>query len=240
MTTTTRIRFPAIGLLAGGLLVTAVPVPAAVARATTTATSRQFAGYQVTKAKTHIRSASVTFVIPSITCKKNFSGVGPSLLIASTVNKKTNTYSASGGGVGVACQHHAPVYVAIPIVDGKDFDEQPPLASGDIVTVTVRYGAQTVVTLDDSTAKQLFTERGRKSVGETASVGSSSIEINQHGLKLDPFTSTVFTDAKINGKSLGSEKPVRTTWVDSRHKVLVAAGKITKHSDFVTTFKAST
>lgn len=226
-----------LSVMALALGVTAVG-SATTPRAKTT--SMQFAGYEVSKPKTGIKSVSVSFVVPSITCKKNFSGVGPSVLIDSTVAKKTNTYSISGGGVGVACKNHVPVFVAIPIVDSDQIDESPNLSVGDHVTLTVRYGSKTDVAIDDTTAKLVFTKQGAKSRGETAYIGSSSIQINHHTLQLDPFGVTKFSNVLVNGKPLGKESPIRTTWVDKHHHVLVSAGKITKHRDFTTKFVRST
>lgn len=202
-------------------------------------TSRTFAGYQVTVPKTHIQSATVTFVVPTITCHKNYSGVGPSILIDSTVVK--NTYTYSGGGIAVVCENKQPNYVALPIVDGLNYnDTNVPIAAGNTVTVTVKYASKTIVTLTDDTTHQVDTHTGKRSVGLTASFGDSGIQVNHKGLGLDAFTTTQFSDAEINGRPFGGRTPLRYEWVDSHKVTLVTAGAITDKDDFTTSFKHST
>ena len=119
-------------------------------------TNTAFAGFEVAKTKAHIHSASVRFVVPKITCRNNLSGVGPSVLIQSVGNPRTNAHSESGGGVGVACEDKTPIYNAIVEVVSHSYDDiLHPLAAGDRVVVTVTYGPRrTVATVRDVTAKR--------------------------------------------------------------------------------------
>jgi hypothetical protein len=189
----------------------------------------------------HIHSATVSFVIPRITCRKNLSGVGPAVLIQSTGNQRTNAHSESGGGVGVACEHKKPIYNAIVEVVNRSYDDNlHPLAAGDKVVVRVTYAkTKTVATVNDLTAKRRFTRAGRPTVGEIAFFGDSSVEIDQQGIGLDPFGTTHFSAVKVNGRSIVAQKPIRTNWVNTKGAVLVAASKLRKNDTFTTTFKRS-
>jgi len=204
-------------------------------------TNTTFAGFEVIKTKAHIHSASVRFVIPTITCRNNLSGVGPSVLIQSTGNVRTNAHTESGGGVGVACEHKTPIYNAIVEVASHSYDDsRHPLAAGDKVVVTVRYGkTKTVATVHDLTTKHAFSRSARRTVGEIAFFGDSSVEVNQQGIGLDPFTTTHFSAAKINGRWIRRQKPIRINWVNARNAVLVAASRLSAHDRFTTTFKRS-
>jgi len=202
-------------------------------------TNPNFAGYQVQSPKKHIGTVTETFVIPSITCKKNYSGVGPSVIVASTVNKKTNTYSNSGAGVGVACVHKLPKYQSIIEVDSTFYNDQPLLAAGDRVTVTTKMGKHKVaVTLDDLTSNTKFSHTGKGATGATADLGCATLQINKHSLGLDPFGKLKVTKAEVNGKSLKAEKAAKVTWVH-KHHVLVTASKLSKGKNFTLTFKRS-
>jgi hypothetical protein len=206
--------------------------------------STTFAGYQVDKPATHIKTAAETFTVPSITCKKNFSGVGPAVLVQSTVNKKTNTFTVSGGGVGVACQHKQPVYVAILEAKSTTLDDFT-LSPGDVATVTVRMTKRkTTVKLVDATSGEhkAFSKGG--STGQTASLGASSLQIEKKGVGLDPFSKISITNATVNGKPIGSQHPTRFTWTSKPTKQgkshpLVAAGPLKAKKKFSITFKHS-
>jgi hypothetical protein len=163
------------------------------------------------------------------------------VLIQSTGNPRTNAHSESGGGVGVACENKTPIYNAIVEVVNHSYDDNlHPLAAGDRVVVTVTYGAQqTVATVRDVTAKRSFTHAARRSVGEFAFFGDSSVEIDQKGIGLDPFATTHFRAAKVNGRWILRQHPMRTNWTTSKGAVLVAASTLTKHDTFTTTFKRS-
>jgi hypothetical protein len=205
------------------------------------ATNQAFAGYEVAKTKAHIHSASVKFVIPKITCRQNQSGVGPSVLIQSTPNQRTDASSESGGGVGVACDHKTAIYNAIVEVVNHSYDDNlHPLAAGDKVVVTVTYGpSRTTATVRDVTAGRSFTHSARHSVGEFAFFGDSSVELDQKGIGLDPFATTHFSGARVNGRWIVKQHPIRTNWINGRGIVLVTASKLTSTDTFTTTFKRS-
>ena len=201
-------------------------------------TTRTFAGYLVSEPTTHIRTAKVTFVVPTITCVRSFSGVGPSVVIASTVVR--HRYSDSGGGVAVACQNKIPTYLALPIVDGLNYnDHQVAISAGNKITLTVNYGSRTTVTLTNDTTHQVDTRTGAKSLGSAAYFGDSGVEVNHNGLGIDPFTQTSFSGATVNGRPIGSLSPVHDNWVDSKHVVLVSSGALSHNTDFTTTFRHS-
>jgi hypothetical protein len=204
-------------------------------------TNTSFAGYQVSKAKTHIKTASEDFVVPTITCKKNFSGVGPSVLVDSTVNKKTNSYRVSGAGVGVACEHKAPIYQSIIEVDGTTYNDFT-LSAGDHATITVTLAKHKAsVTLDDATTNAAATHSGKHMTGASASLGCASLSINKRGVGLDPFASIHVKNATVNGKTMKAQKAAKVTWISAKHPthVLVTASKLSAGKNFDLTFKNS-
>jgi hypothetical protein len=223
------------------LLVLTVSTGVASASKVPKETNTSFAGYQISKPTTHIKSASASFVVPTITCKKNSSGVGPALVVQSTVNKK-NIFTQSGAGVGAGCQHHVAEYQSIIVVDSSSSNDLT-LTPGDRISVSLSMNkSKTKVTFDDLTSKQTKTRVGKGSIGATGLVGASSLEINGVGVGLDPFTKFSATGVEFNGKPLASEKPTQLTWVrghGKKQKTLVAPGAITKKKDFSLTFKNS-
>ena len=197
-----------------------------------------FAGYQVTKPKAPLNSASASFVVPSITCKKNFSGVGPSVVISSTGSKKRPS-TFSGAGIGVGCQHKTPAYQAIITVNGTTSNPSFKVAAGDTFNVSVKMTtARTKVTVDDTTSGAHKTVLGKGRTGVTAQIGNRSLSINKKGVGLDPFTKTKITGAEVNRKSLTAEKAVRYTWVRGS-RVLVAASRLTDGRTFTVSFRHS-
>jgi hypothetical protein len=216
----------------------AAPAKAVPAKAVPAQTDTGFAGYQVSKPKTHVKSATASFVVPTITCKKNASGVGPAALVDSTVNKKTNTFTYSGAAVGVGCENKQPAYESIIIVDNVNFNDFP-VAAGDRVVLSVHMSKSgTTASFDDVTSGAHKTRTGKGAIGASARVGASSLQINNVGVGLDPFTTIAGSKVEINGKPIANEKPMRFTWV--RHRtVLVAASALSKGKDFTLTFKHS-
>jgi hypothetical protein len=202
-----------------------------------TQTSSHFAGYTVTgSAKKHIRSAALSFDVPTITCHKHDSGVGPSLLLTSTVVK--NTYSFSGGGIIVACENGTVQYLAVPVVDqDQKPDESMTITPGDKITVKVAYGAKTTVKLTDDTTKISDTVTGKKSVGGTAYFGDDGLQLNSKSIGVDAFTKTSFSGATVNGRAIGRQKPTHDTWVDRHKRVQVAASGLVHGNAFTTSFK---
>jgi hypothetical protein len=224
---------------AAALTLVALAAPSATAStATKPATNLTFAGY-ITTPKAHITKANVSFVVPSITCKGRLSGVGPSIQIDSTVNKKTNTFSVAGGGIAVACEHSKVVYEALVIVNGVN-DNAFQVAAGDHVTVSVKYGTKTVSTVTDTTSKAHKTDSAKASVGQSAFVGDSGVQVGSQNLGIDQFTVTHFTDATVNGHTLAKVKAQQTDWIDKHKVILIAASKLGKDGkSFTTTFKHS-
>jgi hypothetical protein len=200
-----------MGLVLATAVVLATPVitPATAAVTAAPQPSTSFAGYQVSKPKTHVSTATTTFVIPMITCKKNFSGVGPSALV-DTVPNKHNRTTYSGGAVAVACAHKEPQYEAILVINGTNNDEPSlGLSVGDKVTVIVTTKKSTTkVVFEDVTSGAHKTLTGPGKVGSTVSIGDEVVSTGHHRLGLDPFTKTSFTNCTVNGKSLAAQKAI--------------------------------
>jgi hypothetical protein len=238
MRTTAAIRCGSVAASVVALIV-AIPGPAG-AKAIPTEPGGLFAGYQVARPTTHVSSAAATFTVPTITCRKNLSGVGPAVLVNSTVNTKKNSFTFSGGGVGAGCENKVAVYQAILVVNGTNYDDsEVPVSAGDTVTISVSMTpAKTIVTLIDLTSKSGKTRTGKGKTGASVRIGGSALEINKHLVGLDPFTRISVTNAKVNGKSLSSQRPVRLTWTRGK-TTLVVAGALSAGKDFPVTFKNS-
>jgi hypothetical protein len=218
-------------IAAAGLIIS--PLALATAASAATQRSATFAGYEVA---TRITTASATLVVPTLTCKKNFSGVGPTIIVDTTTNKKTNSYTYSGGGVGVACEHKKPIYQAVLIVNGAETNDFT-MTPGDKVEISVtEKKSKTVVTVNDLTAKQHKTLTGKGAVGADALFGDQGVAINKKSVGIDPFTRTTFTDSLINGKTL---KAVHAFAVKRYHHstLEIAVSALTKGKDFSLVYK---
>lgn len=210
-----------------------VAVPATAAPAT----SAGFAGYQLASQK--ITSTRADFVVPGITCKQNESGVGPSVITVSTVNKKSNTYTYSGGGVGVACENHEPVYESIIVVNGSTWNDFQLQAGDDITVTTTMKRSGSSVSFTDATNGDHKTRSGAGKAAAETYVGDNGLQINKRNVRLDPFSPTDVTAASIDGKSLSAMHAQRTVWKRGS-TTLVAASPLTgKGRDFRLTFKHS-
>jgi hypothetical protein len=216
----------------GVLAVTTVGAPA-VAVPTAGQTNAEFAGYDVQKATGHISSVSEKFVVPKITCKKDFSGVGPAIVLNSVVHRKSNSFTVAEVGVGAGCESKTPTYDAIVQVDGvahNDFH----VSAGDHITVSiVAKKHKTIATLVDG--KQTSRYPGAKMVGASTFLGATSIAVSKKNVKLDPFTPIKVSRAKVNGKSLASQHATKLTWVNGK-TVLVKPSKLAKGGEFVLRF----
>jgi hypothetical protein len=199
--------------------------------------SKTFAGYEVSKPKTGIKSATAIFVVPTITCKKSFSGVGPSVVVQTKPNKH-NVYSDDVAAVGVGCANKHAEYESIITIGSHSFNDFP-FAAGDKVVATVKLTkSKTTVEVDDTTSGAHKTRTGRGGVGAIAYIGDQGLVINKKKTGLDPFTKTVFTNSEVNGKSLVAEKA--TAFERTRGKtVQIAVSKLSKGKDFDLTFTHS-
>jgi hypothetical protein len=204
---------------------------------TAAVSSPTFAGYQVVKTKGKITQARTTFVVPTITCKKNLSGVGPSVIVQTRLNNK-GAYIQSGAGVGVACLNKQATYRAAVIVNGIETNDYQ-LAPGDRVRATVRIaGGSTQVAIKDITSGADKTATGAGNVGATALIGDASIAVGSTSVGVDPFTRTQFSGAQVNGKPIGKLGAVA---VQRTHgtTVQIAVSKLVKEKTFHLTFKNS-
>jgi hypothetical protein len=220
-------------VLAGlGLIVS--PVAMAGHAAAAAAKSSTFAGYEVSH---KMSVASATIVVPTITCKKNFSGVGPTIFMQSAPNKK-NIFTDSGGGVGVACEQKMPIYQMVITIRGAEtnFGDQS-LVPGDKLEVTVQEKkSKTKVTVDDVTLKDSHTLSGKGSVGAAVFFGDEGVSFSKKNVGIDPFTPTTFSNSQVDGKSLKAihaspERRVHGSTVE------IAVSPLTKGKKFTLTFK---
>jgi hypothetical protein len=161
--------------------------------------------------------------------------------VNSTVNKKTNSYRVSGAGVGVACEHKAPIYQSIIEVDGTTYNDFT-LSAGDHATISVKLAKHKAsVTLVDATTDATATHSGKHMTGVSASLGCASLSINKRGVGLDPFAPIHIKNAKVNGKTMKALKATKVTWINAKHPthVLVIASKLSAGKNFQLTFKNS-
>lgn len=197
-----------------------------------------FAGYSVTKPTAHVKHVTATFVVPTISCRNSFSGVGPSVLVYSNVKPKSVDHLTSGAGLGVACEHTNPIYESVAIVNNKAFNDLT-LQAGDIVAVSVRVvPSGTTVKITDTTTGESRTRTGRGHTATQTWVGDNSVVVDGVSGKLDPFTPTHVEDVLVNAHPLGSERPTRYQWI-RKGTTLVSASGLTSGEDFTLTFQHS-
>ncbi|HTW19688.1 MAG TPA: G1 family glutamic endopeptidase [Mycobacteriales bacterium] len=215
-----------------GAIASAHPEPA-----TKPVASKFFAGYLVSKTKGSLTSATTTVVVPNITCKKSYSGVGPSIVVETKPNKK-NVYFVDVAAVGVGCVKGKPEFESVLQVNGSSSNDIS-FAAGDKVTMTVTVTkSRTSVSVDDLTSGAHKTRTGAGKVGEYAYVGDQGLQINNYKTPLDPFTKTSFSGSEVNHKSLTAEKAV--AYERKRGKtLLIAVSKLSSGKNFSTTFKHS-
>jgi hypothetical protein len=199
--------------------------------------SSSFAGYEVSKPTTHVNRATATFKVPTIVCKKNFSGVGPSLAVQTTPNKK-DVFTDDIAGVGVGCENKTPAYESIIDVGGHTFNDFPFAANDKVMVTVVTVKTKTSVAVDDLTSGAHKTRTGAGREGAIAFIGDLGLIINNKKTGLDSFTKTAFTNVTVNGKSLKAGKATAFDWTRGK-TVKVAVSGLKKGKDFTLTFKHS-
>jgi hypothetical protein len=223
--------------VASGLLIGPFATSGHAASATSALSNPSFAGYQVTKTKGKITAASTSFVVPTITCKKAFSGVGPSVLVQTKVDAKGGV-TQSGAGVGVACDNQQPLYTAVVIVNGVE-DNDYTVTPGDVIIASVRItAASTSVDIKDTTSGADKTASGTGSVGAIALIGDSAIDFGSASVGIDPFTKTAFSAATVNNKPIGRLGAVAVQRTHGK-QVQIAVSRLFKKQNFALTFKNS-
>ena len=197
-----------------------------------------FAGYAVSHAGLVIKQVSATFVVPTITCTNDFSGVGPSVLVYSHVNARTGSHTTSGAGVGVACENGGPFYESVMIINNHAFNDLT-LHAGDTVDVTVRVvPGRSTVTLTDVTTDVSKTRSGLGQSAVQTFIGDNSVVVDGQSGQLDAFTPTQVTDVLVNSRPLGAQRPFRFQWVRQGH-TLVTASPLRAGDGFTLTFRSS-
>jgi hypothetical protein len=224
-------------LVVAGVLSASVVTSAAASSGVAPKVSKTFAGYEVSKPKTHIMSATTTFVVPTITCKKGFSGVGPSVVVQTAVNKH-NTYANEVAAVGVGCVNKKAEYESIIGIGSQSFNDFP-FAAGDVVVASITLTkSKTTVSIDDTTSHDHKTRTGAGGIGAIAYVGDEGLVINNKKTGLDPFTKTQFTKTEVNGKSLAAQKAI--AFERKRGGTLqIAVSKLSKGKNFTLAFRHS-
>lgn len=225
-------------LAAAGLAVASFAAVGRASPSTSRVSNPSFAGYQVTKTKGKITEAATTFVVPTITCKKTFSGVGPSVIVQTRATSK-GAVTQSGAGVGVACQDRQPMYKAVLIINGDEDNDVFDVAPGDVIVATVHMSATaTSADISDTTSSANKTESGTGGIGAIALIGDSGINFGTTSVGIDPFSKTAFTGAEVNAKPVGKLNPVAVQRTHG-NTVQIAVSRLVKKQNFVLTFKHS-
>lgn len=222
-------------LAVGAMLSLAVSVSTAASAPQAARASRTFAGYEVSK-PSHIRTVTTTFVVPTITCKKSLSGVGPSIVVRTAAKRGASTDDIAA--VGVACVRKSPRYESIIAVNGHAYNDLRFAARDRVVaTMTVR-PSRTSVTLHDLTSGAHKTRTGAGRLGSVAYLGDEGLIVNSKHTGLDPFTRTSFTGSQVNGRSLAAQHAV--PFERKRGStVQISVGRLRTGGDFVLTFRHS-
>jgi hypothetical protein len=197
-----------------------------------------FAGYAVSNPGQPVRQVTATFVVPTITCKNSFSGVGPSVLVYSNVNARTGSHTTLGAGIGVACEDGGPFYESVMLVNNHAYNDLE-LQPADTVQVTVRViPGGTRVTIDDVTSDVSKTRVGRGQHAVQTFIGDNNVVVDGQSGNLDPFTASPVTDVQVNSHPIGTQRPFRFQWVRRGH-TLVTASSLTDGEQFTLTFRSS-
>jgi hypothetical protein len=210
----------------------AVPLALAVPAYSSVApvASSTFAGYDVVHTG-KVTATKVTFVVPTITCKKSFSGVGPADILGTSK-------SFSGAGVGVVCEHGKPLYQSVVIVNGTETNGFT-LTPKDKVTVTVTMSKKkTTVSIKDATSSAHKKVSGKGGKGNYVEIGCQGIAFGSTSVGVDPFTKTVFTDGSVNGHTLTKEHAYAVERVNGK-TVQIVPSALSHKKDFHVTFTHS-
>lgn len=233
-------RYAVLPVVTAAVLATVIGGTGAVAASESVAKAHSaiFAGYSVSKPTAHVKHVTATFVVPTITCQSSFSGVGPSVLVYSDVNPKTQAHITSGAGLGVACENGNPIYESVAIVNDKAYNDLM-LQAGDTVEVSVRVTpAATTVSIHDTTGGLAKTRTGHGHTAVQTWIGDNNVVVDGMSGRLDPFTPTAVSNVLVNAHPLGSEHPTRYQWV-RKGTTLVATSGLVDGEDFSLTFEHS-
>ncbi len=152
------------------------------------------AGYQVYSTSVPPASASVQFQVPTLTCAKGKQGIGFGILLENT-----------SGGVSQpivyeACVKGNPVYTAFILINSSGTTLSTTVHANDLISLSASQTASgTSATFTDNSTGFSSTLTGPGSTPEYAFIGSVP------GTKKVPtFSTFTFTNARVNGASLGT------------------------------------
>lgn len=198
-----------------------------------------FAGYQGTNAKGNVATVTASFNVPTITCKKTFSGISPGALVLTKPAKK-GSVKGSGASVAVACMSGTPSYQAIDVINGQTSPPLYTVSPGDKMTVAVTVTAKkTKATISDVTSGDSTFNRGNGGVGQTAAVGDLGLIIDADtNTSIDPFSKIGFSAVKVNAKPIGALAPSAFQRTHGK-TVQIAVSRLVAKKSFAITFKDS-
>jgi hypothetical protein len=190
-------RVGLIGLGVAALATIGVAAPAAGASGLarlavpTNTTSTIWAGYQLASPPAAV-SASVKFVVPSLTCKRAESGVAPGVF-------DFTSSSLSAAAVISLCEDGAPAYYGVVAADGNEVLTTFSPAPGDAMVATLSESASaSSVKLTDTTQTQTQTLSGSGDTNVTLLEGMDSVTDSGNEIPVARFPATTFKAAKMD------------------------------------------
>ena len=171
------------------------------------------AGYTAPPGGGPTQTVSVTFVVPTVNCKKTPTGGFQAVLAgARLVVPGGNT----GGGAGMVCPGPVATYIPFIQINGSSIGSGIVVHPGDAVSTTVSEGpAGTSVTVTDGGQTQTANGPGGSPTAE--SVGDISVNCSG-GTSCSPVPkvrASAFSSASINGTNLSAAGAVQGSLTDA-------------------------
>lgn len=200
-------------------------------------TGGQLAGYAAT-AGSGTQKASVTFVVPKIaTCKDVPSGGFQAVVASADLILSSGD---AGAGVGLVCNGPTPLYVSVLQINGTAVGTGLTIHPGDKVTAKVSEGsAKSSVKLVDGSQHETVTGSGGSPTSDE--VGDLAANCGASGCSPVPKlkSTTDFSSASIDGKSLAKAGAARENLVDLTGAVQIKTSALVGSDSFKTTWVSS-
>jgi hypothetical protein len=203
------------GVLAASAVVSWATVPAlashgarrlsAVIGSSPAATSQVFAGWGF--GKTKVASSTIEYKAPSITCTAATQGVNPGAYLFSGSSSSPREQAA---GLLVACVGRHKQYTPDLIINNAEMNLANPVASGDLIKVTVAASTRKVsATIADLTSPRAFSKtlNGVGSPALQEADGDGLVVASGGSIPVVKFATIAFTKGAISSKPLGSVTP---------------------------------
>ncbi len=213
----------------GALVMAAGAVPAGAV------TGGHIAGYTAPPSANPTQTAAVTFVVPTVNCKKTPSGGFQAVLAGARLQVSGGN---TGGGAGMVCPGPVPTYIPFIQINGSSIGSGITVHPGDTISTSVSEGpGGATVTVTDGGQTQTASGPGGAVSGE--SVGEIAVNCGG-GTSCSPVskvTATSFSSASINGQNLVAAGSVQGNLTDAAGAIEMTSTSL-KTKKTLNSFKA--